>query len=180
MLLNCGVGEDSWESLVLQGNPTSPFWRRSALGLLWKEWRWSWNSSTLRTSCEDLTHWKGLWCLEVLGAGREGDNRGWDGWMASLTRWTWVSVNSGSWCWTGRPGMLWFTGSQRVGHDWVTELNWTDYKSISLHFSSDWWYWTFFHKFNGYYILSFVICLCPYFLADCQMFSYWFLWVLIY
>ena len=57
---------------------------------------------------------------------RKGDNRGWDGWMASRTQWTWVWVNSRSWCWTGRPGMLWFMGSQRVGHDWVTELNWTE------------------------------------------------------
>ena len=62
MLLNCGVGEDSWESLRLQEDPTSPFWRRSALGFLWKEWCWSWNSSTLATSCEELTHWKRLWC----------------------------------------------------------------------------------------------------------------------
>ena len=58
-----------------------------------------------------------------LGAEGEGDDRGWDGWMASLTRWTWVWVNSGSWWWTGRPGVLQFMGSQRVGHDWVTELN---------------------------------------------------------
>ena len=56
--------------------------------------------------------------------GRRRYNRGWDGWMASLTQWTWVWVNSGSWWWTGRPGMLWFMGSQRVGYDWVTELNW--------------------------------------------------------
>ena len=62
--------------------------------------------------------------LEGLGAGGEGDDRGWDGWMASPTRWTWVWVNSGSWWWTGRPGMLWFMGSQRVGHDWATKLNW--------------------------------------------------------
>ena len=82
--------------------------------------------STLATSCEELTHWKRLWCWEGLGARGEGDDRGWDGWMASLTRWTWVWVNSGSWWWTGRPGMLWFMGSQRVGHDWVTELNWTE------------------------------------------------------
>ena len=67
-----------------------------------------------------------LWCWEGLGAGGEGDNRGWDGWMASLTRWTWVWVNSGSWWWTGRPGVLRFMGSQRVGHDWATELNWTE------------------------------------------------------
>ena len=56
----------------------------------------------------------------------EGEDRGWDGWMASLTRWTWVWVNSGSWWWTGRPGVLWFMGFQRVGHDWSTELNWTE------------------------------------------------------
>ena len=68
------------------------------------------------------------WCWEGLGAGGEGDDRGWDGWMASLTRWTWVSMNSGSWWWTGRPGVLRFMGSQRVGHDWATELNSTELK----------------------------------------------------
>ena len=52
-------------------------------------------------------------------------DRGWDGWMTSSTQWTWVWVNSGSWWWTGRPGVLRFVGSQRVGHDWETELNWT-------------------------------------------------------
>ena len=77
------------------------------------------------TSCEELTHWKRLWRWEGLRAGGERDDRGWDGWMASLTRWTWVWMNSGSWWWTGRPGVLWFMGSQRVGHDWDwTELNW--------------------------------------------------------
>ena len=64
------------------------------------------------------------WCWEGLGAGGEGDDQGWDGWMASPTRWIWVWVNSGSWWWTGRPGVLQFMGSQRVGHDWATELNW--------------------------------------------------------
>ena len=77
----------------------------------------SWNSSTLATSCEELTHWKRLWCWEGLGAGGEGDDRGWDGWMTSLTWRTWVWVNSGSLWWTGRPGVLRFMGSQRVGHD---------------------------------------------------------------
>ena len=62
--------------------------------------------------------------LEVLRAGGEGDDGGRDGWMASPTRWTWVWVNSGSWWWTGRPGMLQFMWSQRVQHDWTTELNW--------------------------------------------------------
>ena len=67
-----------------------------------------------------------LWCWEGLGAEREGDNRGWDGWMASPTWWTWVSVNSGSWWWTRRPGVLRFMGSQKVGHDWATDLNWSE------------------------------------------------------
>ena len=62
--------------------------------------------------------------LGRLKAGGEGNNREWDGWMASLTQWTWVWVNSGSWWWTGRPGMLWFMESHRVRHDWVSELNW--------------------------------------------------------
>ena len=66
------------------------------------------------------------WCWEELGAGGEGDGRGWDGWMASLAQWTWVWVDSGSWWWTGKPGMLRFMGSQRVGHDWATELNWAE------------------------------------------------------
>ena len=77
-------------------------------------------------SCEELTHWERLWCWEGLGAGGEGDDRGWDGWMASPTQWTWVWVNSRSWWWTGRPGVLRFMGSQRVRHNWATELNWTD------------------------------------------------------
>ena len=125
MLLNCGVEGDCWESLGLQGEPTSPFWRRSALGVLWKEWCWSWNSNTLATSCEELTHWKRLCCWEGLGAVGERDDRGWDGWMASRTRRMWVWVNSDRY-WTGRPGVLWFMGLQRVGHAWATELNWTD------------------------------------------------------
>ena len=62
MLLNCGVGEDSWESLGLQGDPTSPSWRRSVLVVHWKDWCWSWNSSLLATWCEELTHWKRPWC----------------------------------------------------------------------------------------------------------------------
>ena len=72
------------------------------------------------------THLKRPWCSERLNVGGEGDNRGWDGWMASLTRWTWVWVNSGSWWWTGRPHVLQSMGSQRVGHNWATELNRTE------------------------------------------------------
>ena len=123
MLLNWGVGEDSWECLGLQGDPTSPSWRRSVLGVHWKDWCWSWNSNTLATWCKELTHWKRPWCWERLGAG-EGDDRGWDGRMVSPTQWTWVWVDSGSWWWTGRPGVLLFMGSQRVGHNWETELTW--------------------------------------------------------
>ena len=82
--------------------------------------------STLATSCEELIHWKRPWCWEGLRAGGEGDDWGWDGWMASLTRWMWVWVNSGSWWWTGRPGMLRLMGSQRVGHDWATDLIWSE------------------------------------------------------
>ena len=64
---------------------------------------------------------------------RRGDDRGWDGWMASPTQWTWVWVDSSSWWWTGRPGVLWFMGSQRVGHDWVIELNWTHIFDVGKH-----------------------------------------------
>ena len=126
------VGEDSWESFGLRGDPTSPFWRRSALVFLWK------NDAKPETpvlghlmrradSLEKTLMLGGIRGRRRRGRQRgEGDNRGWGGWMASLTRWTWVWVNSGSWWWTGRPGMLRFIGSQRVGHDWVTELNWTE------------------------------------------------------
>ena len=69
---------------------------------------------------------KRLWCWEKLKVGGEGDDRGWDGWMASQTQWTWVWVSSRSWWWTGRPGMLQSMGSQRVGLDWVTKLNCTE------------------------------------------------------
>ena len=121
MLLHCGFGEDSWESLGLQGDPTSQSPRRSVLNVYWKDWCWSWNTNTLATWWEELTNLKRPWCWERLGAG-EGDDRGWDGWMASSTQWTWVWVDSGSWWWTGRPGVLKFMGSQRVRHNWATEL----------------------------------------------------------
>ena len=126
MPLNYGAGEDSRESLGLQGDPTSPSYRRLVLGVHWKNWCWSWNSNILATWCEELTHWERPWCWEGLRVGGEGDDREWDGWMASPTQWTWVWVDSSSWWWTGRPDVLRFIGSQRVGHDWVTELNWTE------------------------------------------------------
>ena len=94
---------------------------------------------------QKLTHWKRLWRWEGLGEGGEGDAGGWDGWMASPTQWTWVWVNSGSWWWTGRPGVLQFMGSQRVGHDWATELNWTHSKVSK--------------EQHVYYLFSFLKCL---------------------
>ena len=124
MLLNCGVGENSWESVGLQGiqpfhsegdQPWDFFGRNDAKAetpVLWPP---------------DVKSWLigKDWCWEGLGAGGEGDDGGWDGWMASLTWWTWVWVNSGCWWWTGRPGVLWFMGLQRVGHDWANDLIWS-------------------------------------------------------
>ena len=124
MLLNCGVGEDSWESFGLQRDPTSPSYRKSVLNIHWKDWCWSWNSKTLATWCQELTHWKRPWCWERLKAGGEGDDRGWDGWMTSLTQWTWIWASSEKWWRTGKHGvLLQFMGSQNVGHDWATEPN---------------------------------------------------------
>ena len=77
-----------------------------------------------------LTHWERSWCWERLKVGGAGDDRGWDSWMASLTQWTWVWVNSRSWWWTQKPGMLQSMGSQRVKRDWATELNWTELNSL--------------------------------------------------
>ena len=96
------------------------------MNIHWKNWCWSWSSNNLPTWCEELTHWKRPWWWEGLKGGGEGDDRGWDGWMASLTWWTWIWVNSGSWWWIGRPGMLRFMGSQRV--DMTEQLNWTELK----------------------------------------------------
>ena len=86
----------------------------------------------LATWYEELTHLKRPWCWERLKAEGEGDDRWWDGWMASLTQWTWVWVSSRSWRWTGKPGMLQSMGLQRVGYDWVTELNLKNTWSYSL------------------------------------------------
>ena len=72
MLLNCGVGEDSWQSLGLQGDQTSPSWRKSVLIIHWKDWCWNWNSNPLATWCKELTHWKRPWCWERVKAGGEG------------------------------------------------------------------------------------------------------------
>ena len=83
-------------------------------------------SNTLATWCKEMTHLKISWCWERLKVGGEGDDRRWAGWMASPTQWTWVWVNSRRWWWTGRPRVPQSVGSQRVGHNWQTELNWTE------------------------------------------------------
>ena len=135
MLLNCDVGEDSWESLREQGDPTSPSYKKSVLNIPWKDWCWSWNTNILATWCEELTHWKRPWCWERWKVGGEGNDRGWDGWMASPIQQTWVWVSSRSWWWTGKPGFLQSIGSKRLRHNWVTE-------------PTDWhvWMWEFDHK----------------------------------
>ena len=118
-----------------------------------------------------------FWCWKGLGTGGEGDNRGWDGWMASPTRWTWVWVNSRSWWWPGRPGVLQFMGLQRVGTE---QLNWTElshqgnpYSCLPACFCSKWildfikWVSCTYgvnHKFFLIYLLRVVkyIDLCPF------------------
>ena len=130
MLLNCGVGKDAWESLGLQGDPTSPFLRRSALsGAFFGK-----NDAKAETPVRWPPHAKGWLIGKDSDAGRDWghEEKGTDGWMASPIWWTWVWVNSGRWWWTGRPGVLRFMGSQRVGHDWATELNWTEVEAMSL------------------------------------------------
>ena len=87
--------KDSWESLGLQGDQTSKSYRKPILNVHWRDWSWSWNSNTLATWCKELTHWKRPWCRERLKVGGEGEDRGWDGWMASLTQWKWVWASSG-------------------------------------------------------------------------------------
>ena len=97
--------------------------KRSVLGVHWKDWCWSWNSNTLTTWCKELTHLKRPWCWERLKAGGEGDDRGWDGWMASPTWRTWVWASCRRWRGTGKPGVLPSMG-------WGIELNWTIKKAF--------------------------------------------------
>ena len=105
-------------------------------------WCWSWNSNTLATWCEELTQWKRPWCWARLKAGEEGDNRGWDGWMASPTQWTWVWVDFGSWWWTGKPGVLQSMGSQSwTWLSYCTELILTYISSLFWMVSS----WCLYH-----------------------------------
>ena len=126
MLLNCGVGEDTWrvpwtarrsnQSILKEISP-----EYSLEGLMLKLKLQYFGHLMQRTDSLEKTFQED-W--EILKAGEEGDDREWDGWMASLTWWTWVWASSGRWWWTEKPGILQSMGSQRVGHDWATELNW--------------------------------------------------------
>ena len=121
MLLNCGVEEDSWESLDCKKiQPVHPKGNQSWIFI----GRTVVESETSILWAPDVNNWLigKDWCWERLKAGGEVDDSGWNGWMASPTQWTWVWVGSGSWWWTRKPGVLQSTGSQRVRHDWATEL----------------------------------------------------------
>ena len=115
-IFECSVRGEPWQSLTLHGDQIlkeiNP--KYSLEGLMLKLQHFgSW--------CEEPIHYKGPWCWKRLNAGGERDNREWDGWMASPTQWTWVSASSGRWWRTWKPGVLQSMGSQRVGHNWVTE-----------------------------------------------------------
>ena len=127
MLSNCGFGEDSWVPWTARRSNQSIL-KEITLNIHQKDWCWNWSSNTLATWCKEPIHWKRPWCWERLKAGEEGDNSGWDGWMASPTQCIWVWENSQTWWWTGRPRVLQFMGSQRV--DTTGWLNWTELKEI--------------------------------------------------
>ena len=105
MLSSCGAGKDSRLSLGQQGDQTNRSWKKSTLNTHWKDWSWSQSSNTLATWCKELTHWRRPWCWEGLKA-REGDDRGWDGAMASPTQWMCVWAISRRWWRTEKSGML--------------------------------------------------------------------------
>jgi len=134
MLLNCGIGEDSWEPLGLQDWMEDPVHSKGNQSWIF----------TGRTDVEPETpilcppgamNWL-IWKVPVAGKDWRWEEKGTteDEMVGWLTQWTWVWVNSGSWWWTGRPGMLQSMGSQRVGHDWATELNWNTYTCITESF----------------------------------------------
>ena len=153
MLLNCHVGEDSWESLGLQRDQTSQSQRKSILNIHWKDWCWRRLMGRLNSLEKTLMQGK-------IEGRKRGDNRKWEGWTASPTQWTRVWARSGRWWKTGKPVVLQSMGSQRVKHDWATELIvrlqskeqmircflyshfvWEDLENFS--FKGDFWNWVF-------------------------------------
>ena len=130
MLLNCVVLEKTLESPLdrKEIQPVNPKGNQSWV-FIGRDWSWSWNSSTLATWCEELTHLKRPYCWERLKAGGEGKERGWDDWMASPTQWTFVWEDSRSWWCTGKPGC--FNPWDSKDLDMTEPLNWlTDWQVI--------------------------------------------------
>ena len=121
MLLNCVVGEDSWESLGLQGDQISQSWRKSVMNIHWKDWCWSWSSKFWPPDAKNWLIWKDPEAGQDWRQKEKGKQK-MNCWMASLTWWTWVWASSRGWWWKGRPGVLQSMGSQIVGHSWVSEL----------------------------------------------------------
>ena len=151
-------GCESWTTKKAECQTTDDFklwcWRRflrvpwaargSNRSILKEGWCWSWNFNTLATWCEELTHWKRPWRWARLKAGGQGDDRGWDGWMASPTRWTWVWASSGSWWWTVKPGVLQTMGSQSRTWlsdwtDWLTDCPGHSLSSSLTYVTRKWW-----------------------------------------
>ena len=125
MLLNCGVGKTLESPLDCKEiQPVHPKGNQSWIFIE----RTDAEAETPILWSPDVKNWltERPSCWERLKRGGEGDDRGWDNWMASPTQWTWVWVNSGSWWWAGKPGVLQSMRSQKVWHSWATELNWTD------------------------------------------------------
>ena len=153
MLLNCGIGEVPWTARRSNQSilKISPEW--SLEGLMMKLKLQYFGYLMWRTDSFEKT----LMLGKTEGRRRRGW-RGWDGWMASLTQWTWIWVNSGSWWWTGKPGMLQSMGLQKVRHDWVTELNWT-----ALNREEQIWL----HTRSVSFTFSFVLLLCFLFCFVC-------------
>ena len=108
---------------------TNRSYRKSVLNIPWKNWCWNWSSNTLITWCQELTPWKRSWWWERLKAGAEGNDRGWDDWMASATQWTWVWASSGSWWWTG--SLVCCSPSGRKVLDTTEQLNWTELRRLT-------------------------------------------------
>ena len=128
MLSNCSVGEDSWESLGLQGDPTSQRQRKSILNIHWKDWCWSWSSSSLATWCDKSSYWKKPWFWERLRAGGEGGDREWDGWMVSSNWWIWVWLNQH---WKAvNDSKAWCATVNRISKNGTWLSNWTTITTV--------------------------------------------------